>query len=80
MCRALRTYEAATAKGDDGRPDFAARKECNYLVSVLQVLQHTLQQVLQCSQGDQLLGQCASGEVFLWKQFQDVFKVNFDRS
>ena len=41
MCRALRTYEAAKAKGDDGRPDFAARKECNYLVSVLQVLQHT---------------------------------------
>ena len=41
MCRALRTFEAAKAKGDDGKPDFAARKECNYLVSVLQVLQRT---------------------------------------
>ena len=39
MCRALRTFEAAKAKGDDGKPDFAARKECNYLVSVLQVMQ-----------------------------------------
>ena len=39
-----------------------------------------LQQALQCSQGGQLLGLCVSGEVFLWKQFQDVFKVNFDRS
>ena len=37
--RARGTYEAAKAKGEDGRPDFLARKECNYLVSVLQVMQ-----------------------------------------
>lgn len=35
--RAYKEYSAAMNKGDDGRPDFAARKACNYLQASVQV-------------------------------------------
>ena len=37
MCRAHETYKAAVVKGDDGRPDFMARKSCNYLDDAIEV-------------------------------------------
>ena len=37
MCRAHGSYAEAMKKGDDGRPDFAARKACNYLEDAIEV-------------------------------------------
>ena len=37
LCRAHETYKAAVVKGDDGRPDFMARKSCNYLDDAIEV-------------------------------------------
>ena len=37
LCRAHETYKAAVVKGDDGRPDFMARKSCNYLDEAIEV-------------------------------------------
>ena len=37
MCRAHGRYAEAMKKGDDGRPDFAARKACNYLEDAIEV-------------------------------------------
>ena len=37
LCRAHETYNAAVEKGDDGRPDFMARKSCNYLDEAIEV-------------------------------------------
>ena len=37
LCRAHETYKAAVEKGDDGRPDFMARKSCNYLDDAIEV-------------------------------------------
>merc|ERR1719474_2038308 len=34
--QAYKEYSAAMNKGDDGRPDFAARKACNYLQASVQ--------------------------------------------
>ena len=38
MCRAHGTYAEAMKK-EDGRPDFAARKACNYLEDAIEVTQ-----------------------------------------
>jgi len=35
--RSYQEYRAAVAKGDDGRPDWAARKTCNYLDSAIDI-------------------------------------------
>ena len=35
--RAHRTYTLAIKKGEDGKPDFAARKSCNYLEDAVEV-------------------------------------------
>jgi len=48
--QAYKEYSAAMNKGDDGRPDFAARKACNYLQASVQ----------DC--GDILLGECNTAE------------------
>merc|ERR1711928_334681 len=48
--QAYKEYSAAMNKGDDGRPDFAARKACNYLQASVQ----------DC--GDILLGECNTEE------------------
>ena len=37
MIRAHMTYVAAVNKGGDGRPDFHARKACNYAEDAIQV-------------------------------------------
>ena len=37
MCRAHGSYAEAMKKGGDGRPDFAARKACNYLEDAIEV-------------------------------------------
>ena len=37
MCRAHGSYAEAMKKGDDGRPDFEARKACNYLEDAIEV-------------------------------------------
>ena len=35
--RAYQDYRTAMSGGDDGRPDFAARKACNYLQDSVEV-------------------------------------------
>ena len=35
--RAYQVYKTAMAQGEDGRPDFAARKACNYLQDSVEV-------------------------------------------
>ena len=40
LCRAHETYKAAVVKGDDGRPDFMARKSCNSLDEAIEVKQY----------------------------------------
>ena len=40
ICRAHATYAEAMLKGDDGRPDFEARKACNYLEDAIEVYIH----------------------------------------
>ena len=39
MCRAHGIYAEAMKKKEDGRPNFAARKACNYLEDALEVVQ-----------------------------------------
>ena len=39
MCRAHGTYAEAMKKNEDGRPEFAARKVCNYLEAAVVVTQ-----------------------------------------
>ena len=56
MIRAHMNYVAAVNKGGDGRPDFHARKACNYAEEAIQVFPPTLfghnfcfaQRFLQC--------------------------------
>ena len=42
MIRAHMNYVAAVNKGGDGRPDFHARKACNYAEEAIQVFSPTL--------------------------------------
>ena len=39
MFRSHETYAEAMKKKEDGRPNFAARKACNYLEDALEVVQ-----------------------------------------
>ena len=39
MFRAHAKYAEAMEKGEDGRPDFRARKACNYLEDAIEVMQ-----------------------------------------
>jgi len=48
--KAYQDYRAAMTAGDDGRPDFAARKACNYLEASVE----------EC--GNMLLGECNTAE------------------
>merc|ERR550517_483617 len=48
--KAYQDYRTAMGKGDDGRPDFAARKACNYLQDSVE----------EC--GNILLGECNTAE------------------
>ena len=42
MRRAHETYAEEMKKKDDGRPDFAARKACNYLEDAIEVIEQSI--------------------------------------
>ena len=44
-CRAHETFKEQISIGSDGRPDFAARKACNYMESAIQVLSSSTSQL-----------------------------------
>ena len=64
MCRAHGSYAEAMKKGDDGRPDFAARKACNYLEDAIEV------NVAYLMDGDSRFG---AKECFLETDFVTIF-------
>ena len=40
ICRAYNVYKKAFDAGDDGRPDWMARKSCNYMTAAVEVSQY----------------------------------------
>ena len=65
LCRAHETYKAAVVKGDDGRPDFMARKSCNYLDDAIEVKHYDDDDVDDIEIYDDVDGVCYSWRVQL---------------
>ena len=47
--RAYEDYKKAFQAGDDGRPDWMARKSCNYMTAAVEVNQMSLSQLIRFS-------------------------------